>query len=146
MMLKAKALAWCVVLQRRLREEVEGVEAGMQLHGTMGAVFGDPGGGDSRSMLEDRKSWAYTLATLHELEEALGTSEDEWWNGPKKKKPKEKDFEGLFRTPESVQRQFAEAVGEWECEQRNEHWSRRKEAESQRANPKRRFHIRRGVA
>ncbi len=140
-MLKSKTLAWCVVLQHRLREEVEVLEAGMQLSYSMGSMFGDGHGGNRRSMLKDRKKWAYALATLHELEEDLGTLDDEWWNGPKMKKPKEKDFEGLFRDAESVQRRLREAMKTWECEQLNEHWNRRKEAEAQRANPKRRFTI-----
>ena len=138
-MLKSKALAWCVTLQHYLREEVEGVETGMNVSGMMGSMIGNPGGCYSRSILKNRKKWARTLAKLHELEEDLGTLDDEWWNGPKMKKPKEKDFEGLFRTPESVRRQFREATERWQCEQRNEHWNRRKEAEAQRAHPKRKF-------
>lgn len=140
-MLKSKALAWCVVLQRRLREKVEALETGMNVSYMMGSVFGDSGGCNSRSALKNRKEWAHTLAKLHELEEDLGTLDDEWWNGPKIKKPKEKDFEGLFRTPENVRRQFRKTMEQWEQEQRNEHWNRRKEAEAQRAHPKRRFRI-----
>lgn len=140
-MLKSKALTWCVTLRRHLRKEVEALEAGMKLSYSMGSVFGDPGGCNSRPMLADRKEWARMLARLHELEEDLGTLDDEWWNGPKMKKPKEKDFQGLFRTPESIQRRFREETERWECEQRNEHWNRRKEAEAQRAHPKRRLRL-----
>lgn len=140
-MLKPKALAWCVVLQRRLRAEVEGAETGIDTSGMMGSLFGDPGGCDSRSMLADRKDWAHTLAELHELEEDLGTLDDEWWNGPKMDKPKQKDFEGLFVDPDGVRRRLREAMKRWEGEQRNEHWNRHKEAEAQRKNPKRRFRL-----
>lgn len=140
-MLESKALQWCGVLKRRLREEVEALEAGMQLSYSMGSMFGDGHGGNRRSMLKDRKKWAHALATLHELEENLGTLDDEWWNGPKMKKPKEKDFEGLFRTPESMRRQLEEALVRWKREQRNEHWNRCKEAKAQRAHPKRRLRI-----
>ncbi len=145
LMLKAKALAWSAELQHRLRQEVEEAELGIDCSYMMGSLFGNPGGCDSRSMLADRKRWAHTLAQLYELEGDLGTLNDDWWDGPKKKKPEEKDFDGLFRTPESVQRQFAEATGEWESEQRNEHWNRRKEAEAQLINPRRRFRITRGT-
>ncbi len=140
-MLKAKALAWCSVLQHRLRDSVEKAETGMNVSYMMGSVFGDPGGCNSRSALADRKRWAQTLAELHELEQDLGTLGDEWWNGPKMKKPKEQDFTGLFRDSQDVRRRFAKAMEYWECEQRNEHWNHRKEAEAQRADPKRRFTI-----
>ena len=100
-------------------------------------------------MLADRKYWARTLAELHELEEDLGSLDDEWWNGPKmKKKPTVGDTGTMgymlscMRDGEGgVQRQQQKAVKQWEREQRNEHWTRRKEAEAQRANPKRRFRI-----
>ena len=141
-MLKVEALAWCDVLRQQLRDNVEDAESGMNVSHMMGSLFGDPSGCDSRSMLADRKEWAHTLAILHELEEGLGSLDDEWWNGPKMKKPKEKDFEGLFRTRNDVQRQLQEAMKQWEQEQRNEHWSRRKEAEAQRENPDRKFRIR----
>ncbi len=153
MMLKAQALAWCDVLRQRLRDDIEGAESGIECSQMTGSLFGDPGGCDSRAMLADRKEWAETLAMLHELEEGLGTLDDEWWNGPKmEKKPTVGDtgtlgfmFASMRDGDASVRRQQEASLEQWEREQQNEHWSRRKEAEAQRSNPGRKFRIRRSA-
>lgn len=146
---KADALKIVVDYAEHLRADVEATEDEMGYTGMMGSMFG--GSHYERGILDDRKHWALLLAKLYRIEEHLGTTDDEWWNGPKMDKPHEKADDGgmgymmaSMRDGEAaVQARHAETLKRYEREQANKHWTRKKEAQAQIRNPKRRFRIER---